>query len=710
MTLYAEVALPLPLYSTFTYRVPPEWQATIKPGVAVIVPFRERRLMGVVVDLKTELAKKSIRLKSIQEVVHPEFFLAERYLSFTRRLANYYLLPWGEILAAAFPRVIARVQQRRVRLTADGRKLWREKKGPLEVKERRVINFIGDKDYTLTYLKRKIKDIDISAVISRLEKKKLVDVSTQKVKIPSYSPTASLPKEGQLEIPFGSDQETVSLVTNILARIKKSKFSQFYVHGSDEWRREIYFLLINQLASGEGQCLLLVPEILPGSPLVERLVSRLGEKVIFYHSQLTPRALWSSWRDAVEGKVKVIVGTRSALFLPLPFLKLIIVDGEADTSYYQMETPRYDAREGAFWRAKEEDLCLIFGGATPRVESYYKCVAQGWIIQERDSEQPGKVIINDFISSERLFSSRLSKRLKQAFKEGQQFILFFNRLGQSAMFFCPECGGRLTRSSRGEKVICPSGHSFPSSPLKCSHCGTPGVEYKGWGIEQVAWELREMLPEIKIGLISSATTRTKAKLAAVLSGFKKQRFQALIGTEMMLHQPLPASLELAVALRPEIALGLPDFDAGQKMYQSLIRLRKYLRPDQKSELWIQTGLPDHHAFQALLKGNYRYFYEKEVAFREAMNLPPFTRVVQVFFSGKALPQLGKETRAFISYLRKLKEVEWIGPRITYHPQNQRVRGIQILLKLLAPEKESLISQLRVYFMKRKISPWIKIQG
>lgn len=717
MTLYAEVALPLPLYSTFIYRIPPELQSEIKPGVAVIVPFRERKLTGVVVELKERLVGKTIRLKNIEEVICPGFYLTRNFLSFTRQLAEYYLLPWGEVLMAAFPRVLTRLQQKRVRLTEEGRKLLEEKQSRLNSRERKILSFIGHRNYTLTYLKRKLKEKDISMVISRLEKKKLVEIWVSELKTPSCSPASSSQVVGQLEILFSSEEETAAPLQRILGGLRESKFCQFYLQGSDEWRQGIYSKLVEKVIKEGGQVLLLVPEIEPGNPLVTKIVRRLGERVVFYHSRLTPRALWSAWREVVEGKVKIVVGTRSALFLPLPLLKLIIVDNEADASYYQLETPRYDVREGASLRAKEESICLLLGETSPRVESFYKCSSQGVVIQEKNSPSFGKVIIDEFFSLEQLFSSRLRKRLKQAFARGQQFLLFFNRLGRSAMFFCPrcqqvvqcpECGSRLKRSSRGKKIVCSSGHSFPATLIRCFQCGAPVVEYKGWGIEQVAREVQQLLPGIKIGLISSETTRTKTSLTAVVARFKRQKLQALVGTEMLLHQPLAEALELAVALRPEIALGLPDFEAAQKMYQSLVRLRKYLRPGRQSEFWIQTALPEHHVFQSLVREDYQYFYDKEISFRQAMNLPPFSRVVQVFFSGRNMPLLGQEMRSFLDFLEKLK-VEWIGPRVTYHPQNQRVKGVQLLLKISLGEKEKL-SQLKRYFINRKFSPWIKIQG
>ena len=718
MTPCAEVALSLPIYSTFTYKIPPEFQTVVKPGMAVVVPFRGRKISGVVVELRVRPVKKNIRLKNIEEVIYPEFYLSQNFLSFTYRLAEDYFLPWGEILTSAFPRLLTRVHQKRVKLTEEGRNLLEKKTARLNSKERKILNFIGNKNYTLTYLKRKIKERDVITIISRLEKKKLVEISVSKLNIPSCRPDFPSPPGAQLEIPFGYDDNIVSSLKRILDGIKESKFCQFYLHGTDEWRQVIYFALIEKVIEAGGQTLLLVPEILSSSPLVAQMVRRWGEKVVFYHSRLTPRSLWSAWREVVAGKVKIVVGTRSALFLPLPLLKLIIVDNEADASYYQLETPRYDSREGAFLRAKEENICLVWGSPTPRIETYFKCSSPEVVIQEKNSASPGKIIIDEFSSSNQLFSNRLKKKLQNAFVQGRQFLLFFNRLGRSAMYFCPrcqqvmhcpECGGRLTRSSRGKKIVCSSGHTFPAPLRQCFQCGVPLIEYKGWGIDQVAQELQSLLPGIKIGIVSSETIRTKASLTTVLTRFKKQKIQALIGTEMLLHQSPPNLLELVVALRPEITLGLPDFEAAQKMYQSLAKLRRYLVPGQKSEFWIQTALPDHHVFQSLLKEDYQCFYNKEISYRQAMKLPPFFKVVQVFFSGRNMSRLGQEMRALLNFLKKLKGLEWRGPRLTYHPQNQRVKGIQLLLKIPFSEKENF-SQLKKYFLTRKFSPWVKIQG
>lgn len=722
MKLYAQVALPLPLYSNFTYRVPPEIQEFIRVGMAVEVPFRQSEILGVVVNLKNESDVKERQVKDIQEIIYPDFFLSPAYLSFTRRLADYFLVPWGEILELAFPHSLGHIQQKRVKLTVEGQRLTNDSVKKLNTQEKRILEFVSNKDYSLIYLKRKFKGVDVASVVSRLKRKGLMEVFVTRRSRPSYNKIKTeIRAIQQLTIPFLSGEKTNLVFQAIIDKSTKSSVRQFYLHGSEVWRHEIYSLLVENIARKENQVIVLVPEISQVAKLASRLQERLGEEVFFFHSQLPPGKIWSTWKGAVEGRAKIIVGTRSALFLPCAHLALIIVDDESASTYYQIEKPRYDPCVGAWLRGEEEKAGVVFGGSIPRVETYYKCQMNGFIFQEEvKKEYSRQVIIDEFISEKKLFSPKLKKRLQQAAENKQQCLLFYNRLGRSSLFFCPacrlflqcpECGEPLVRTIKDKKVVrCLLGHVKKQLPLRCPRCQRVTIEYKGYGINHVIGEAKMILPQAKIDEVSSESPASRKKLNGLLSKFAKKKIDLLIGTEMILHLPLERMVDLAVALRPEIALELPDFDTSQKMYQSLNKLKQFLRSASRSELWIQTGLPEHHAFQALKKGDYNFFYEKELELRQMMHLPPYSRVVQVFFWGKSLSQLGKESRAFLAYLRKRTKIDWVGPNVTFHPQRRKMKGIQLLLRIPPDKFDSIVSVLKDYFRKKNLSPWVKVQG
>jgi len=722
MKLYAQVALPLPLYKTFTYRVPSEIQEFIKVGMSVVVPFRQRELRGVVVKLPTQSGVIESRVKNIQEIAYSDFCLSSRYLSFSQRLADYFLIPWGEILELAFPRPLGDLYQKRVKLTEKGQESITIPARKLSAQEKRILEFIRHKDYSLFYLRRKLKEIDVISVVSRLKKKGLVEVFLARKSHPLFTKIEPKSKEShQLSIPFLFGDPASFVFQEIMEKIKSNKARQFYLRGSVEWRQEIYLLLIERLLSQENQVLILVPEISHGTKLVTQLQDRFGEAVVFFHSQLTPKKIWSTWKEVVEGRARIIVGPRSALFLPCPRLALIIVEEEPATSYYQMEKPRYDPRKGAWIRAEEEGAGVVFGGSVPRVETYLRCQKKGFVFSETAKKEANhRVIIDEFISAKELFSPKLKEKLHQAAEDNQQCLLFFNRLGRSFHFFCPNCHqflkcpdcGKpvLERAGSKKKVSCPSGHVEYSGPLKCPQCQRQLVKYKEYGIDRVVKEVKKLFPQAKVSEVSSESMISKKKLDRMRRKFINKKIDFLIGTEMILHQPLEETVDMAVALLPEIALELPEFDAGEKMYQSLNKLKQFLSSTSESKLWIQTSLPEHHVFRAFQEGDYEFFYKKELDVRQMMHLPPFFRLIQVFFWGKPMSQLGRESRAFLAYLTKITKIDWVGPNLTFHPQQRRVRGVQLLLRIPSPKFDLLIDKLKDYFRQKNLSPWIRVQG
>jgi len=250
----------------------------------------------------------------------------------------------------------------------------------------------------------------------------------------------------------------------------------------------------------------------------------------------------------------------------------------------------------------------------------------------------------------------------------------------------------------------------PSGPLKCPQCQRQLVKYKEYGIDRVVKEVKKLFPQAKVSEVSSESMISKKKLDRMRRKFINKKIDFLIGTEMILHQPLEETVDMAVALLPEIALELPEFDAGEKMYQSLNKLKQFLSSTSESKLWIQTSLPEHHVFRAFQEGDYEFFYKKELDVRQMMHLPPFFRLIQVFFWGKPMSQLGRESRAFLAYLTKITKIDWVGPNLTFHPQQRRVRGVQLLLRIPSPKFDLLIDKLKDYFRQKNLSPWIRVQG
>jgi primosomal protein N' (replication factor Y) len=712
MTLYAEVILSLPLDQSFFYIVPESYKKSAKIGSRVLVPLGQRMLTGFIVKLRKRRISPGFELKEIAEVLDEEPIFSPSFLSFTRKLGDYYYSSWGELLQASLPPSFILKSKTRVFLSEKGRAALQDE--DLSREERELLGFIRKRSYSALFLKRKFKVKNLSYLLSRLENKGLILVQKQITKVRKKATSAASIGQTQLEIDFSLDAQSREVADQITRKMEKKIFSPFFLYGPLEKREAVYSSLIKEILASGSRVLFLVPEIALTRSLIERFEKRLGEKVALLHSQLSDRKRELEWRKIKEGKMDVVVGPRSALFSPLDHLGLIIVDEEEDDSYYQLDSPSYDARKGAWLRAKHEGAALVYGSALPSVESFYRARKGKYLFCLDSEARKRKVEIVDDRLERGLISSKLEERISERLKKGEQILVFFNRRGYASYLFCSRCNYisrcihcdiALTYHKREGRLVCHYCNYSVAIMNRCPECGSRMIRERGAGIEAVEEELKTIFPQGRIALF--ATDLDKSEQERILRNFWSGKIDILVGTQLLAHQAELPPASLVAILFPETILTLSDYRASQKTFQTLSRMMKFLKSDNKAEVIIQTALPHHFSIRDAVLEDYFSFFKEELKLRRLMDYPPFSLMAEILFQGENLRNVARKSREFSTKVKSFEEdVEILGPALASVSKVREINRVQVILK--ARRKKELDKVLResLKTIKLRKSVWV----
>ncbi len=710
MTLYASVVFPLPVDRVFVYKVPPLWEGIAGVGSRVLAPFGEKRLTGFVVDLKTEAPAGGLKLKEIEEVLDREPAFGEKILSFTRSLSDHYFSSWGEVLHASLPPSLVLRTRTRFALSESGENAYRKRE--LSGEEDKLASLLSGKLYTFRHLKKTSAIGNLPLVVSRMRKRGLLQVLEEMKRARRRKEAESRSCGRQLEFDLWPGSAEDRAIGKIASTLGRDSFSPHFLVGRNGGREIVYFGLIGRALSLGGQALFLVPEISVGSTLSCELVRRFGERVAILHGRLAPKSRESEWRRIRRGEAEVVVGPRSALFSPLPALKLIIVDREEDDSHLQTENPPFDVRRGAWMRATIEKAVCVYGSSRPTVEGFYRAREGGYDLRLGDPKPRSRVTIVDDRPERELVGQRLKSRIADRLKQKGPVILFFNRRGFASSLFCPRCDYTprcarcdiaLAYHKRDERLVCHYCNSFVTFDPSCPRCGSLLIKKRGAGIEAVEEELRRAFPASRVTVFDSDAVKSERQRVKILRDFQNGKIPILLGTQLLARQINLPPVTLVGILFPETVLALSDYRAGQKTFQTVRRMMEFALDDPLSEIIIQTATPDHYALRAAAAGDYQAFFEEEIRFRELMNYPPFSQLAEVTFRGEDLRSLGREIRKILPRLRSLEEgVEILGPALASVPKVRGLSRIQLTLK--AGEREPLgriLREIRSGFRGRK---------
>ena len=436
----------------------------------------------------------------------------------------------------------------------------------------------------------------------------------------------------------------------------------FLLHGvTGSGKTEIYLqALAHALEQGKG-AIVLVPEISLTPQTVERFKARFSSGpqqtlVAVLHSHLSAGERHDEWHKIRQGRARIVIGARSAIFAPVEPLGLIVVDEEHEHSYKQEEAPRYHARDVAIMRGRMENAVVVLGSATPSLESYYNCKNGKYTLLELrervDDQKMPHVRVVDMRQAARgekgipIFSPQLKEAIEQRLERGEQTILFLNRRGYSTSLQCPKCGYvaqcpncslALTFHRQEQKLCCHICGHIERVPLVCPNekCKNPAIRFAGTGTQRVEETLAKLFPHARIKRMDADTMKRKDDYRKVLGDFRTGKTDILVGTQMIakgLHFP---NVTLVGIIYADLALHQPDFRAGERTFQLLTQVAgRAGRGDVEGEVFVQAFAPFHPAIQYARRHDFEGFYDQEIEFREQLKYPPVSRVALLTLKGR----------------------------------------------------------------------------
>ncbi len=644
------VALDVPVNTLFDYLALDITAQDI--GVRVCVPFGKKQVIGVIMEVATHSLVSSHKLRHATHIFRDIPPLPAALLDLFRFCSAYYHHPLGEVVMNGLPGRLRSIKPvvadsaaaSRYCLTPAGRAT-----GLLAIPARCIV-----KRRLLAGLKESgVMNIEAVKALSRRAPAVLKEfirlrwVEETLATLPSTA--ASLIETTSPGPALTTDQE--SAVNDIAAKI--NDFNTWLLHGiTGSGKTEVYLRLISLLLRQGRQTLVLVPEINLTPQLEAIFRARFPAiQLVSLHSGLNPGERVNAWLQAQQGEAKIILGTRLAVFTPLPKLGLIIVDEEQDTSFKQQEGLRYSARDVAIFRAKHANAPVILGSATPSLESYYNAMS-GRYLRLRLSSRAVKnaalpvvrCIDTRAAKTKEGFSVPLIAALEKCLTLHQQSLVFINRRGYAPVLLCKSCAwtatchrcaSRLVVHLREKQLRCHHCGHQERFPSLCPECGDQDIAPFGHGTQRVEAALAERFPEARIVRIDRDSTRRKNAWQKILKDIQEQRVDILVGTQILAKGHDFPNLSLVSILNSDASLFSTDFRASERLFAQLMQVAgRAGRANILGQVLIQTEFPDHPLYQALRRHDYDSLAQTLLAERKTAGFPPY--VYQALLRAEAL--------------------------------------------------------------------------
>jgi len=729
MPVYCDVAVPVPLDATFTYSIP---QNLSEPcvGGRVIVPFREKRLSGIVAELHDR--KPDFAAKPILQVLDTAPALTPELMRLGHWIAQYYIAPIGEVLrtmlplAAEFRRVIGyHITEKGIEALHDaatvGSSRRSQKEPEHQMQEYRVLNRLADGEVVReaalrtstgapravlqTLLRKKwiaredlsdVRDASRTIQVATLKEvagklnanqqtivdylnvqpDKTATADSLRALAVSRTTLQTLVKRGIIELrdePAGFHMSGMkprkleflftpaqkAALDEIIAAVDERRFQPMLLHGVTGSGKTAVYLSAMQAVLAKGRsAILLVPEIGLTPAVAADLHQIFADEVAILHSALSDDERAEQWKRIRSGECHIVVGTRSAVFAPVPDLALVIVDEEHDTSYKQEETPRYHGRDVAVMRAKMSNAAVVLGSATPSLETYYnashgkyKLLELPERIEKRPLPEVEVIDMRDEFQrthKDAILSRRLLEEIGERLERREQVMVLLNRRGYSSFVLCRSCAETvqckncaiaMTYHKREHRLICHYCGYMRPAPKTCPKCSSEYVQYLGTGAEKLEDILHSLFPQARIARLDRDTVRGRDDLERVLSALQGGDIDLLVGTQMIAKGHDIPNVTLVGVVGSDAALSFPDFRAAERTFQLLTQVAgRAGRGETPGRVVLQTFFPDHYAIQFAAAHDYKGFYEKEARFRSWMHYPPFAAVSNVLVRSTKLDQ------------------------------------------------------------------------
>ena len=676
MKLYAEVIInseALEIDRPFTYKVPEEFNNEIKIGQIVKVPFGKgnKTSEGFILNLKNDDNIK-FKTKNIAAILVKDPVIDEDDINLIEFLREKTLCKYIDAFRLLIPVGIMK-----------GAKA--KKKKVIVLKNEDLSNIKNPDGY------KKIVEF-FKTNSGKYTKSELINehsISQYKLNKLIENEVLSIEEESVFRYNdrvYNKDSAKTLTIEqeNIIREYINSDDTMFLLKGvTGSGKTEVYMKLVERVLLEGKSAIILVPEIALTPQMIERFKGRFGVNVALFHSKLSDGERFDEWFRVKEGKAKVIVGARSAIFLPAKNLGLIIIDEEHENTYKSEQNPKYQTKEVAEYLSELKGCKVILGSATPSIETYYRALTGEMKLLELNSRvynkpmPPMKVIDmrNELKGGNKsLFSRELFIAIQERLKRKEQIILFLNRRGFSTfvscrscgyVFKCDECDISMTYHKNG-LLICHYCGKTKREPRECPKCHSKYVKFFGAGTQRVEEEVKKYFNNVRILRMDVDTTRDKHSYERIYNTFKNGEADILIGTQMVSKGLDFKNVTLVGILAADMSINIPDYRAAERTFQIITQVAgRAGRGDKQGEVLIQTYTPQHYSLQYAVNYDYEGFYEKEFTVRAMMKYPPFGKLLLINGTSKKEELLKNFMHKITMMIKPLVEscldIEILGP-------------------------------------------------
>ena len=722
--MFVDVILPLPLDGVFTYSVPTSEEGRVKVGARVLVPFgRNKTYVGIISHIHNQ-SPEGYQTKDILQVMDFSPILLDSQLKLWQWISDYYMSPIGEVYKAALPSGLKAEDGYKpktelyIRLTSPFRS-----EQALHVALNMLQRADKQQKTFIDYLALSGWDSGVGTELTRDE------LLNQGHSLPTIN---ALVKRGLLETyecevgRLNNNQEPHLENIKPLSTTQQDAFNQIQfsflkknvtlLHGvTSSGKTEIYIHLIQQALEQKKQVLYLLPEIALTVQMMERLQRVFGNRLGIYHSKYADAERVEIWQKQLsQNPYDVILGARSAVFLPFQRLGLVIIDEEHETSYKQQEPmPRYHARSAAIMLAQMFGAKTLLGTATPCVETYHNAKTGKYALVELFQRYQGIelpeiqiVDIKDLQHRKMMngpFSPLLLNKVREALERGEQAILFQNRRGYAPVIECKQCGWvphcqhcdvSLTLHRSLNQLTCHyCGYTY-QVPTECPNCGCTQLQTRGYGTEKIEAEVRDIFPEARIARMDLDTTRSRHAYERIISDFSAGRTNLLIGTQMISKGLDFDKVSVVGILNADTMLNYPDFRAYEHAFMMMSQVSgRAGRKGRRGLVILQTKSPDLPLIQQVVHNDYSAFYRSLIAERQQFHYPPYYRLIDVYLKHRSDSVVETASIEFAGWLR-----HWFGTRVLGpdKPSVAKVKSLSIRKLVLKFEQGINMTEVRKY--------------
>ncbi len=686
--MYADVLVEYGVKSldrTFTYIIPNNLKTKLKVGMKVIVPFGSLNINGFVIGIKNHTDLDN--LKEIKEITNENFILNEELLKLGHFVKEKTLCTLISAYNAMFPSSL------KVKTITTNYNLYTS------------YLTLKDKEKAKEYIQNNKRSHKKNELLNRLlnnDKPEKVEYNNSVIKDLLDEEIITILKEPKYRINKNKKDEKLFKLTKeqeeVISKIKKPK--TYLLHGvTGSGKTEVYMNLIDKALKENKTAIMLVPEISLTTQIVNRFYNRFGNKVAIFHSGLSNGERHDEYKKILEEKVKIVVGTRSAIFTPLKNIGIIIIDEEHSTNYKQENNPRYSTIDIALKRSEYHKAPLLLGSATPSLEAYARAFHGKYELLEMknrigDSKLPNITIVDMTLEAKKrnmIISDLLDEKIKEKLSKNEQIMIFLNKRGFNRVvncincnhtFNCPNCEITLTYHKSSNNLRCHyCGYSI-IKPEICPSCKEDSLSSYGLGTEKLEEEIKKRYKEAKIIRMDADTTTKKGSHESIINKIENHEVDIIIGTQMISKGLDFPKVTLVGVINADDSLNIPDFRSGEYTFSLLHQVSgRAGRSTLSGDVIIQTFNKDNPVINFIKENNYSKLYNYEMNIRRILKYPPYYYLTMIKIASKDYDKASKEINKVARYLNQnVVETTILGPTPAGLFRINNIYRFQIILK------------------------------